>query len=39
MEYLKNFGIGVLDGIIAGLLGIGGGYLLYLPCCILPMLR
>lgn len=28
MEYLKFFGIGVLDGIIAGLLGIGGGVLI-----------
>jgi len=24
MEYLKFFGIGILDGVIAGLLGIGG---------------
>jgi len=28
MEYLKFFGIGVLDGVIAGLLGIGGGVLI-----------
>lgn len=28
MEYLKFFGIGILDGIIAGLLGIGGGVLI-----------
>ena len=28
MEYLKFFGIGILDGAIAGLLGIGGGVLI-----------
>lgn len=28
MEYLKFFGIGILDGVIAGLLGIGGGVLI-----------
>jgi len=28
MEYLKFFGIGILDGIIAGLLGIGGGVII-----------
>ena len=28
IEYLKFFGIGVFDGIIAGLLGIGGGVLI-----------
>lgn len=27
MEYLKFFGVGLLDGILAGLLGIGGGVL------------
>lgn len=28
IEYLKFFGIGILDGVIAGLLGIGGGVLI-----------
>jgi len=28
LEYLKFFGIGILDGVIAGLLGIGGGVLI-----------
>lgn len=28
LEYLKFFGIGLLDGILAGLLGIGGGVLI-----------
>jgi len=28
IEYLKFFGIGILDGIIAGLLGIGGGVII-----------
>jgi len=28
LEYLKFFGVGILDGVIAGLLGIGGGVLI-----------
>ena len=28
IEYFKFFGIGIFDGIIAGLLGIGGGVLI-----------
>ncbi len=28
LEYLKFFGIGIMDGIIAGLLGIGGGVIM-----------
>lgn len=34
MEYLKFFGIGILDGVIAGLLGVGGGFL-YVPLLVI----